>query len=388
MKYSKLSLMLAVASLLFVGTTAAAAERHAEPDWRVVPEQQLEQYRGGVDLGPLVASFAIQRTIEVNGVVVAQMQIVISNLDNLGNGGAPTVSISGPVAELVQIMNKSGVAAAASAAQTLAGTGASPGSAQTLAGTGVSVGGAQTLAGTGVSAGGAQTLAGMGASASGAQTFAGTGAGANATPTLAPAGASPGTVQTSAGLGAPAGSVQTPGAVTSTSLGSGTSPGTYPSASPQAASLASNTPVSGSSAVPAAAPSAAVTIVANISPSNTGGTNAGGGTASAGNTGGGVVSAGTPIVVVPATIVSSTNGPSSGLATSKTVAIGNTGQVAVLSNLPNASALTTAIQNEVHGATIQAQTTISATLNSLSSLNAVNLASQISKQVATATAGF
>jgi hypothetical protein len=50
--------------------------------------------------------------------------------------------------------------------------------------------------------------------------------------------------------------------------------------------------------------------------------------------------------------------------------------------------MTTAIQNEVHGATIQAQTTISATLNSLSSLSSLSLASQISKQVAGAAGGM
>ena len=80
----------------------------------------------------------------------------------------------------------------------------------------------------------------------------------------------------------------------------------------------------------------------------------------------------------------SSSGPSAGAlaaGTTQTVPLGSTGQVAVLSNLPNATALTTAIQNNVRAATIDVQTTISATLNSLSLLNASALASSIRQQV-------
>jgi hypothetical protein len=49
--------------------------------------------------------------------------------------------------------------------------------------------------------------------------------------------------------------------------------------------------------------------------------------------------------------------------------------------MPNAAALTTAVQNEVHAATIQTQTTISATLNSMPSLNALSLGNLIRAQV-------
>jgi hypothetical protein len=55
--------------------------------------------------------------------------------------------------------------------------------------------------------------------------------------------------------------------------------------------------------------------------------------------------------------------------------------VVVLSSLPNAAALTTAVQNEVHAATIQTQTTISATLNSIPALNAISLANSIRAQM-------
>ena len=53
----------------------------------------------------------------------------------------------------------------------------------------------------------------------------------------------------------------------------------------------------------------------------------------------------------------------------------------MISNLPNAAAITTAVQNEVKGATIQVATTINATLNSLSALNAVSLGNAIRSQV-------
>src|ERR1700678_89147 len=80
----------------------------ADEPWTVVPEETLRDMRGGIDLGALVANFAIMRVVEVDGVVVARMQIVITNLDRLGNGGMPTISLSGPSAELVQIMNAAG----------------------------------------------------------------------------------------------------------------------------------------------------------------------------------------------------------------------------------------------------------------------------------------
>lgn len=71
----------------------------------VVPEANLKDMRGGVDLGNLVGYFAIDRVVQVDGQVVAKMQIVVSNLDKLGTGQMPTVSVSGPLSELVQVMN-------------------------------------------------------------------------------------------------------------------------------------------------------------------------------------------------------------------------------------------------------------------------------------------
>lgn len=328
------SASLAVVSLMSARATLASTEIPLDPRWQVVPERQLEQYRGGVDLGPLVASFAIQRTIQVDGVVVAQMQIVISNLDNLGNGGAPTVTISGPAAELVQIMDKSGVAAAASAAQTLMGAG---------------------------------TPAGVKSDTSPALTSSATGSGLTVNGQNMP-----GTISSS-GAGN-SGSVVGGGQSTGSSAQFGNA---LNSAINVATGASSSTSASGGSSGTSTASPSGSTSSPTLAATSSG---------SGGASGGGVVPAGTPIVVVPATIVS-TGSTNSSLASSKTVALGNTGQVAVLSNLPSASALTTAVQNDVRGATIQAQTTISATLNSLSSLNAVSLANQIHQQVALSIGG-
>jgi hypothetical protein len=63
------------------------------------------------------------------------------------------------------------------------------------------------------------------------------------------------------------------------------------------------------------------------------------------------------------------------------VPIGSTGQYVVISNLPNASSLATVVQNEVRGTMIQTQTTITASLNSLTALNGLALASAIQQQV-------
>jgi hypothetical protein len=335
MQRPKLKLTLAVSSLLCGGAAIASTERQAEPYWQIVPEQQLDQYRGGVDLGPLVASFAIQRTIEVDGVVVASMQIVISHLDNLGNGGAPTVSISGPVAALVQIMDKSGVAAAASAAQTL-GTTEPPG---LKSNTSPALDSNRT--GSGLTTNGQDTPVTIAAGGNGGSVVSG---------------------GEKTGSSAQFGNALNMAVGVANGVQSGTAGSSGPKSISSAAPAASAAPASGAGST---------AIVGNLP-------------ASTSTTGGGVVAAGTPIVVVPATV---TSAASSSLATSKTVALGNTGQVAVLSNLPNATAITTAVQNEVRGATIQAQTTISATINSLGALNGLNLANQIHQQVAGATGG-
>jgi len=373
MQRSKPMLTLAVSSLLFGAAAAASTEMQAEPRWQIVPEQQLAQYRGGIDLGPLVASFTIQRTIEVDGVVVASMQIVISHLDNLGNGGAPTVSVSGPVAELVQIMDKSGVAAAASAAQTLGTTeppglksDTSPALNSDTTGSGLATNG-QATPGT-ISAGGNGGSVVNGGEKTGSSAQFG-----NALNTAIGV-ANSALSGTSGSSGSPGISGASP-AASPAPVGSGGSAG-----GPALAASGSSSPVQ------PVANSPAITVASNVAPASGAGSTAIGNAPASNTASGGVVPAGTPIVVVPATVTSVGNS-SANLVTSKTVALGNTGQVAVLSNLPNASAITTAVQNDVRGATIQAQTTISATLNSLGSLSGLNLANQIRQQVAGVNGG-
>lgn len=332
---------------LFAGLSAALIGAYAyaappatdEPYWQVVPSQQLGSYRGGMDLGPLVASFAIQRLVEVDGVVVARMQIVISNLDNLGNGGVPTVTVTGPVAELVQIMNSAGVAAAARAAQNLTSKGepaglasdTSPALGSSAAGSGLVTNGSNTP--------GRVSSGGNGGTVSNAGTQSGS------SPQFGNAITTAVTVASNPLSSAPGSS--------GTAVGSGS---TAPNGG--ASSSAGGTPAS----LPSAAGAAA-------------------GSSQSAAAGSGVVAPGTPVIVLPATL-GPASGSGSSLAASKTVALGNTGQVAVLSNLPNAMAMTTAVQNDVRAAVIQTQTTISATLNSLGSLNALNLANQIKQQMA------
>jgi hypothetical protein len=123
----------------------------------VVPEDNLKEMRGGVDLGNLVGYFAINRVVEVDGQVVAKMQVVVSNLDKLGSGGMPTVTVSGPLSELVQVMNgpagsggaNGGAAAVVAAVKSLAnpsvGSAGSAGGVSGAAGNaGAAAGGANT----------------------------------------------------------------------------------------------------------------------------------------------------------------------------------------------------------------------------------------------------
>src|ERR1700724_1784322 len=91
------------------------ARGSVDEPWEVVPDETLAALRGGIDLGELVANFAIQRVVEIDGVVVARMQIVISNLDRLSSGGMPTISVSGPLAQIVQFMNAAGNSSGAAA---------------------------------------------------------------------------------------------------------------------------------------------------------------------------------------------------------------------------------------------------------------------------------
>jgi hypothetical protein len=269
-----------------------------EPLGEVVPDETLAALRGGIDLGEMVASFAIQRVVEIDGVVVARMQIVISNLDRLNSGGMPTISVSGPMAQIVQFMNSAGktasVPTSAAASQLASSLLAQPA-----------------------------------------------------------AGSTPPAAQNSAASGAAAGITAGSGPSTS-----GSNAGTVPSSGTQTGSMAP-----AGSALPAASTTA---------------------TSTPGSAGTSVAASNTSSHVSPPSSVSAPapTANASLTAGTKTIPIGTTGQVVVLNGLPNAAAITTAVQNEVHAATIQTQTTISATLNSLAFLNAFTLANSIRQQVA------
>jgi hypothetical protein len=310
-------LSLVICSLCAAATAAASATAAvsqaqggadtADAAWNVVPDNELQELRGGMDLGPLVAYFAIQRTVQVDGIVVARMQIVISNLSALGNGGMPTISTSGPLAELVQIMNAPAGAAASPAA------GASSSAVDALAP----------------------------AVASNQSPASSTGSAPSTSPSRGGAsvvstGSNAGTVS---GTGTQTGSSAQFGNAINTAVAAAN--GTPLSSSP---SGATSSPAQGAAAAPSSAPTLAST---------------------------GSAGAATPAQAAN----------SNALTVSKTIPLGNTGQVVILSNLPNATALTTAVQNEVRAATIQTQTTITATLNSMSLLNAGALANAIRVQM-------
>ena len=312
---------------LCIGSSAAAvaspvsilAAERAEASWVIVPDAELARLHGGFDFGQgnLVAYFAIARTVEVNGQVVAQMQLVISNLGNLASGGQPQISVTGPLAQLIQVLN-SGQGASASGAA------------------GVPVNAALPLPT----------------------------APAGATPVASPA------VAASNSPGVTSGSVSSPdvqsgstaqfgGALSSAVAaangalaggGGGTAPATAaPAAGPAAAGTAA-LPVQASPPVQAG-PVASASLPAPV--------------------------ASAPVASVPAAAspqVTSAPGP------------GGVVPVIVISNLPNATAIATAVQNDVQATTVQTQTTITATVGSLPVANAMSLAAAIQSQVAASIA--
>ena len=263
-----------------------------EPAWDVVPEETLREARGGMDLGGLVGYFAIDRVVEVDGQVVAKMQIVVSNLDRISSGGMPTISVSGPLSELVQVMN--GAHGAATVPDVAEGSTATAVDAPKASSQVASAPAQAHSASAGTAGNSASVSASTTASGSQAQ------------------------------LGSAVAAANSPVQATVELVPQGS---TAPAANVAAAPAAN---------VAAAGPSAA---------------------ASAANATAGIT---------------------------KIIPVGTTGQFVVVSNLPNAPALTTAIQNQVRATTISTQTTITASLNSLSVLNSLALGNAIQQQVAIA----
>jgi hypothetical protein len=314
-------------ALVLAPVAAPLARAVAEEPWEIVPEDSLRELRGGMDLGDLVASFAIQRVVEIDGVVVARMQLVISNLDRLAKGGMPTITITGPIAEIVQFMKTAGNVS-------VAGTNASlPSSAASLpAASGSQIGASVPV----LPAAAAHSTSAAGAGAAPTVASSGNSGSVSATSTQSGSMAQFGSGLTNAVTAASNATSQPPA---STSTAGAT-------ASPSTASSLANTATSAANAPAAAA--ANTHLQASATP---------------------------PVGAQPASSGAVPAG------TTRTIPVGTTGQVVVLSNLPNAAALTTAVQNEVHAATIQTQTTISAILNSIPALNAISLANSIRAQV-------
>lgn len=250
----------------------------------VVPEENLKDLRGGMDMNGLVGYFAIDRVVQVDGEVVAKMQIVVTNLDRLASGGMPTISVSGPVAELVQVMSGG-------------------------------AGGANLAAATKEAAAAAAAQA-----------------------------AAPRTAAASAAGAAPV----SPDEITVAHTGASASAG-----SPSVSGASSPSSTTSSQGV--------ASLQANVQV-------------------GPQASSGPPAPGSAATQQSTSANATAGI--TRIVPLGSTGQFVVISNLPNAASLATVVQNEVRGTTIQTQTTITASLNSLTALNGLSLASAIQQQVA------
>ena len=318
------SAAIALAPVAATVAAAALARDLTEEPWQIVPEESLRELRGGLDLGSLVANFAIQRVVEIDGVVVARMQIVISNLDRLNSGGMPKITVTGPLAEIVQFMQTPGNVSLAGAASTVvknAAASTAPSSASAPAAS-------LPMRQAAISPAPSTPTSGAAVAPS---PSAVTG------PSIASSGGNTGTVSST---GTQSGSMAQMGSALATA----------------AAAANGSLPQSGSSTAPSAS-------AASSSPS--------------------VAAATTSASPSPVSPPANPAGTATTAGTAQTIPVGTTGQVVVLNNLPNAAAITTAVQNSVHAATIQTQTTISATLNSIAFLNAFNLANSIRQQVAT-----
>jgi hypothetical protein len=306
----------------------ALASGAPDESWQIVPEETLSDLRGGLDLGPLIGSFAIQRVVEVNGEVVARMQIVISNLNRLGQGGMPTISISGPLAQLIQVFNPAGVSASlptnsSSTVRTNPTSSAAP----------------------------ASPPANSAATAATASTN-------NPAPqSSTPAGSSPGSAATVATNNGP--HIGSTSGNTGTTSATGTQTGStaqFGAAISQAVAAANGA----TSANAAAPPSAA--------------------RASASQTSTAPVASTTAAAAASTAAAASAANPAQSF--TRTIPVGNTGNVIVVSNIPNATAISSEVQNSVQATRVQTLTTITATLNSLQLLNAAAIANAVRQQIA------
>lgn len=93
-----------VAALL---ASPAAAARDSDSTgidrWPAVSESTLSHMRGGLDAGALVAAFAIERLVRIDGEIVSGTRLVISGLERLASGGRPDVELIGSLAQLIRV---------------------------------------------------------------------------------------------------------------------------------------------------------------------------------------------------------------------------------------------------------------------------------------------
>jgi hypothetical protein len=317
-----------VAALLCTPAIAVESGNSLPEAWQAVPDGELATMRGGIDFGTLVASFAVERLVRINGEVVARTHLALSGFGDLANGLAPSVEVLGNLANLIQVSQGGGGSGG--------GSGGEPLTASDMAHFAQAIGqGAQ----------GGSSSTSMAASSSNGRT--GTG-GADAV-----AGSSVGGLSSAQLPGGSASSIppaSVPAAVAA-AQGAGGRPVSSGGLAPRppgpsqaghfgdhqhAATLArpGSTPVGGApmaSAAPGASPSSQVATGSIMNP---------------------------PI----------------------SVPIGNTGQAIVVSGIPNAAALATSIQNSVESTRIETLTSINATLSSLAALRSANFAETMRQQ--------
>lgn len=92
-----------------IGQAAAADPTLAPADdglWRTVSNRQLEQMRGGFDVGGLRVSFGITRAVYINGALVTQNTLNVGDLSRMTS--AQAARLNSQIAELNLVQNGPG----------------------------------------------------------------------------------------------------------------------------------------------------------------------------------------------------------------------------------------------------------------------------------------
>lgn len=103
--YSRTACLAALATAIALPASVDAANPDAAIVLAraVVPDEQLEPMRGGLDLGSMIGRFAIERIVRVDGQTVARTQLILERLDGLSRGQMPDARLIGNLANLVQV---------------------------------------------------------------------------------------------------------------------------------------------------------------------------------------------------------------------------------------------------------------------------------------------